>query len=140
MRVTTASTIDGFTIRNGITEDGSGADNNRRAGGLLTYGAPSIRNCYFTQNYGYFGGGLYPRGGGAAGVVIENCVFENNTGGFGAGIYINSTNGTITSCEFNGNVCDTRGGAVYNNTAEGTMITNCVFENNHAKEALGKVA
>ena len=58
--VSTASVIDGFTVRNGNTLDTS--DDDRRCGGILTYGAPTVRNCYFTQNYGFFGAALYPRG------------------------------------------------------------------------------
>ena len=74
--VSTASTVDGFTFRNGDTSPGSASGNDRRGGGMLTYGAPAIRNCTFTQNYGYFGGGLYPRGATTAtGVIIEDCVF-----------------------------------------------------------------
>ena len=46
--VTTASVIDGFTFRNGNTEPSTGAGDNRRGGGILTYGAPLIRNCYLS--------------------------------------------------------------------------------------------
>ncbi|MEM6964074.1 MAG: T9SS type A sorting domain-containing protein [Bacteroidota bacterium] len=135
--VTTASTIDGFTIRNGNTEPGSSAGDLRRGGGILTYGAPAIRNCYFTQNFGHFGGGLYPRIGGAAGVIIENCVFEKNQGGFGGGVYLNATTATVENCEFIENVVVTLGGGLYNNSLGGSTISNCTFTANQATESRG---
>lgn len=135
--VTTASIIDGLTFRNGHTLDGSASGNDRRAGGLLTYGAPAIRNCYFTQNYGWFGGGLYPRGGTAGGVIIESCTFEKNNGQFGAGMYLNSSTATVSECDFFDNTSVSLGGGFYNNSAQGTMITDCVFEGNISQESRG---
>lgn len=129
--VTNASIIDGFTIRNGNTEPQSGSGDFRRGGGILTYGAPMIRNCYFTQNYGYFGGGLYPRNAGAAGIMIEDCVFENNTGGSGAGLYIRTISAIVTNCEFKNNTVEFSGGGFYNN-ADASTVSNCLFEDNTA--------
>lgn len=139
--VTIASTVDGFTIRNGITEPVSGSGNARRGGGILSYGAPAVRNCRFTQNYGYFGGGLYPRGSGASGVIIEDCVFENNSSGFGGGIYLLSGIATINNCEFTGNLADDgstggRGGAIYN-SGTSSDITDCTFSSNMAPNSSG---
>ncbi len=135
--VTTASVIDGFTIRNGNTEPGSGSGNDRRGGGILTYGAPAVKNCYFTQNFGHFGGGLYPRGADATGVVIENCVFEENRGNNGGGIYINAQSGTITDCEFIDNTTMSTGGGVYNSADNGVMFTNCTFTGNESIDSRG---
>ncbi len=135
--VTVASTIDGFTIRNGNTEPSSGAGNDRRGGGILTYGAPAVRNCIFTQNYGWFGGGLYPRGSGATGVIIEDCVFENNEGGFGGGMYLNADSGAVTNTIFRNNVIETRGGGFYNNTANGIIVADCTFEGNECVGSRG---
>ena len=134
--VTTASAIDGFTIRNGNTQPASGSGDARRGGGILTYGEPAIRNCRFTQNYGYFGGGFYPRGG-DDNIVIESCLFENNSGGFGAGVYINAVTATIDNCSFLNNSVATRGGALYNNTEGGSIIINCTFNDNTALDSRG---
>ncbi len=140
--VTTASTVDGFTIRNGNTEPGSASGNDRRGGGILTYGAPAIRNCMFTQNYGYFGGALYPRGTATAtGVIIEDCVFEYNFGGFGGGIYILSGVATVSDCDFEGNIANNggtggRGGAIYNGSTA-SNIMNCNFSFNSAPNSSG---
>ncbi|MEM6964048.1 MAG: T9SS type A sorting domain-containing protein [Bacteroidota bacterium] len=137
--VTNASVIDGFTIRNGNTEPQSGSGNFRRGGGILTYGAPTIRNCYFTQNYGYFGGGVYPRNTGAAGIIIEDCVFEHNAGGSGAGLYIRTTSAVVTNCIFKDNTVQFSGGGFYNNAAAST-VSNCSFENNTASYGGGLYA
>lgn len=129
--ITSASIIDGFTVRNGNTEGADGSGNDRRGGGILTYGNPTIRNCTFTQNSGHFGGGLYPRGTDA--IVIENCNFTNNVASWGgAGIYINSVAADITNCTFSENSATTlRGGGVYSNGVV-INVTDCVFTNNSA--------
>ena len=139
--VTTASTVDGFTVRNGNTEPGSGSGDLRRGGGIFTYGAPAIRNCKFTQNYGYFGGALYPRNSGASGIIIEDCLFENNFGGFGGAMYLLSGIATITDCEFIGNIANNggtggRGGAIYNSSTT-SNIMNCDFSFNSAPNSSG---
>lgn len=135
--VSTASTVDGFTFRNGDTSPGSASGNDRRGGGMLTYGAPAIRNCTFTQNYGYFGGGLYPRGATTAtGVIIEDCVFENNSGRQGGGLYLLAGNATISDCIFIGNKAANRGGAIYNNSTS-SNIMNCEFSFNSVPTSAG---
>lgn len=135
--VTTASTIDGFTIRNGDTSPGSASGNDRRGGGILTYGAPAIRNCLFTQNKGYFGGGFYPRLGGAAGIIIEGCIFESNRARFGGGTYVNATTATFNDCTYAENSVESRGGGIYCASNEGAMIINCSFLMNSANESRG---
>ncbi|MFK7810284.1 MAG: hypothetical protein AB8F74_20945, partial [Saprospiraceae bacterium] len=80
--ITTATIIDGITVKNGNSEGADGAGNDRRAGGILAYGGPTVRNCRFENNYGYFGGAFYPRGSDAAGFLLEDCVFINNRGQF----------------------------------------------------------
>ena len=135
--VTVASTVDGFTIRNGDTSPSTGSGNDRRGGGMLTYGAPAIRNCTFTQNKGYFGGGLYPRGSATAtGVIIEDCVFDNNDGYQGGGIYILAGVATISDCVFVSNQASNRGGAIYNNTTSNNIM-NCDFSFNSVPTSAG---
>ncbi len=130
--VTVATIIDGLTFRNGNTAPAEGSGNDRRGGAILAYGAAQITNCYFTQNYGYFGGAVYPRGSGATEVLIEDCVFENNQGRSGGAIYINSPGGTITNCMFEGNLATAFGGGIYNNVSGGATVSDCMFLNNSA--------
>ncbi len=134
--VTNVSVIDGFTIRNGNTEGADGSGNDRRGGGILTYGNPSIRNCVFTQNYGHYGGGVYPRG--TDPIVIENCDFISNTASWGGGgLYINSVAATVTDCSFTGNSATTmRGGGMYSSDCTLT-VTDCTFTDNSASESSG---
>jgi len=134
--ITSASTIDGFIIRNGTTQDGSGSGNGRRGGGILTYGNPSVRNCVFTQNFGHFGGGMYPRG--TDKMVIENCQFVNNyTSWGGGGIYINSDSAQVTRCSFMGNISETRRGAGLASFQCAITIDRCSFTSNRALDSSG---
>lgn len=136
--ITTASTIDGFTIRNGNTEGMDATGDDRRAGGLLSYGAPSIRNCTFTQNVGYFAGALYPRAGSADGTVIENCTFTTNFSlNDGACMYITAPSVFITDCTFNNNTAVNLGGAVFNTGDDGMIMTNCSFTSNQSQTGRG---
>ena len=135
--ITDASIFNQITFSGGFTQDDTGTGDDRRGGGVLCYGAPTFANCVFSNNYGYFGGGLYPRGGDANEIEILGCTFENNFGGFGAGLYINSPTSFIVGNVFANNVVTTRGGALYNNTTGGSLIARNVFENNEAQTSRG---
>lgn len=134
--ITNASTIDGFTIRNGNTIGPEGSGNDRRGGGILTYGNPSIRNCTFTQNFGHFGGGLYPRGTDA--MVIEDCNFFNNVASWGGGgVYINSVSAEVSNCIFMGNSATTRRGAGLASFDCAINVADCTFSDNTSEESSG---
>ena len=129
--ITNETVIDGFFFQNGQTDDGDGSGNDRRGGAILSYGAPIIQNCTFSQNYGYFGGAVYPRGGFATGFRILNCDFTENEGRSGGCIYIVSLNaGLVENCTFNNNNA-VFGSGIYNASSIDT-IRNCTFENNNA--------
>lgn len=134
--ITNATTIDGFSIKFGNTGGVDSTGNFRRAGGILTYGSPIVRNCLFESNYGYFAGSFYPIGTGAANFVLEDCVFSNNRAQFGAGVYDLSSGGTITNCIFFLNQVEGRGGGIYTSESN-TIITNCLFENNISNGSSG---
>jgi predicted outer membrane repeat protein len=151
--ITNSTIIDGFSIVHGQTEGASGSGNDRRSGGILTYGAPIIRNCEFTQNYGYYASSLYPRGSAANTILVENCNFYKNNARFGGGVYLTAA-GTFNNCHFDNNFAergagtysagstttynncsfknlgsaDTRGAGIYGST--GIIANNCLFENN----------
>lgn len=132
----TAAVIDGFIFSNGQTEPGTSSGDFRRGGAILTYGSVTIRNCTFTQNYGYFGGSVYPRLTGADGTVIENCIFEKNQGYAGGAMYINSPTITIKGCTYTENqTTDSHGGAIYCTSRDGISITDCSFTGNTAGAA-----
>ena len=134
--ISTTTIIDGLIFEHGYATDTASTDL-RRGGGLLTYGAPTVRNCIFQENYGFFGGGLYPRIGGADGIAISDCIFRNNSSGSGGGIYINCPNGSITNCTFLNNSADNLGGGLYNNMRVSALITDCMFDGNLANTSRG---
>ena len=134
--ITGHSEIDGFIFTNGHADDNTGADDSRRGGGLLTYGSPMIRNCTFTQNHAWFGGGLYPRIG-AEPIAIENCEFTANAGGNGAGMYLNHDSATVTDCYFGGNNAVNNGAGVYITSENGALVQACTFEQNITQERRG---
>jgi predicted outer membrane repeat protein len=136
--ITSESLIDGFVITNGSSDDSSSEEDLRRGGGILSYGTPSISNCEFTQNFGWFGGGLYPRFNSTdESLTISNCTFRANAAGFGAGIYVNQVSCAISSCTFLENSAEVTGGGLYNDTNQGSTIENCLFQLNIASGTNG---
>lgn len=133
--VDTMTMIDGFVISGGHSEDTVVGDgNNRRGGGILCFGSPIIRNCLFTHNYAFFGGGMYPRLGDAADLVLEDCAFVGNWAGHSGGAIISVLAvSEIINCHFEQNVVNPSGGygggAVRINSSS-PVFTNCTFENN----------
>lgn len=127
--VTTASIFDGLHIKNGHTEPDTSSGNRRRGGGMLCYGSPLIQNCTFSQNYGWFGGALYPRGE-ARGMVVTNCTFRNNSAGWGAGCYVLQQDFQIDNSTFERNTSERSGGGLYTGSSDGAMVKSCYFHEN----------
>ncbi len=134
--ISAATVISGFTFSGGNTLDGSGADDDRRGGAILTYGAITLSDCVFKDNYGWFGT-VYPRNASSSGTSITNCVFEENGGGNGCGLYFAGTRDfVISNCSFSENNAAQRGAAIYFNNAEG-IVSNSSFINNSALSSTG---
>ncbi|MDX1686171.1 MAG: hypothetical protein R3275_13115, partial [Saprospiraceae bacterium] len=135
--VSNGCVIDGFTVSGGHTDGQTAAGDDRRAGAILMYGAPIIRNCVFTANYGHFAGAVYPRAAASTGAQILNCRFQGNLGGFGGAMYVVTNDDiVIRDCIFEENEADGRGGAVYN-SGFSTTFDNCQFLNNTAGSSGG---
>jgi len=136
--ITAADVIDGFTIRNGNTNDYAGAI-------YCYYGyendvSPTIRNCIFENNTSNYGGAICIDGGSS---LITNCVFDSNSANYGGAIYLGSAGGDtgplIQQCTFTGNSADLhwngQGGAIYLtnvSTNEDCRINNNIFDGNSA--------
>ena len=136
--ITAADVIDGFTIRNGNTNDYGGAI-------YCYYGyendvSPTIRNCVFENNTSNYGGAICIDGGSS---LITNCVFDSNSANYGGAIYLGSAGGDteplIQQCTFTGNSADLhwngQGGAIYLtnvSTNEDCRINNNTFDGNSA--------
>ncbi len=105
--ITSATTLNGITIRDGYA-DASGAD----GGGLrLNGGNMNIEDCTIAFNYcDDNGAGLY--------------------------LY-NAATVTVTDCYFTANFADDKAGAGYSATGCDAVFTNCVFENNSADTDAG---
>ncbi|MFK7775492.1 MAG: T9SS type A sorting domain-containing protein, partial [Saprospiraceae bacterium] len=132
--VSTASTIDGFTIQGGHADVDDGGWTNKRGGGIFSYGAVQISNCYFTQNYTiWHAGGLYYFEAGAEGGKIEDCIFEKNkclkSGGGMTVAEISGQGVTVENCQFLSNEAE-NGGGFYNFKATVTLEECQFFENN----------
>jgi len=136
--ITASDVIDGFTIRNGNTNDYAGAI-------YCYYGyendvSPTIRNCVFENNTSNYGGAICIDGGSS---LITNCVFDSNSANYGGAIYLGSAGGDteplIQQCTFTGNSADLhwngQGGAIYLtnvSTNEDCQINNNTFDGNSA--------
>ncbi|MBR0233852.1 MAG: right-handed parallel beta-helix repeat-containing protein, partial [Synergistaceae bacterium] len=109
LKIETASTIDGFTIKGGYC-DGDDSD----GGGIyISYSNPIITNCTITGN--------------------------NTNNGYGGGIYISYSNPIITNCTITGNNANgntSRGGGICIENGSLT-ITNCTIVNNTASNNQG---
>ena len=126
----TTAVIDGFVVRGGNSNLGSG--NNDRGGGILIIGgvSPTIRNCEFIANRCTFGGGAGYINGSQPRFI--NCRFINNVGGsFGGAFDMNNGAARFDRCYFEGNSA-ARAGALEIFATSGAIVTNCIFYNNTA--------
>lgn len=137
--ISNATVIDGFTIRNGHAD---GAWPQGKGAGILSTGAPVIRNCLFTQNYAEEqGGAILHNTTSTQSIIIEACIFDKNAGRFGGAVDVYYSGYRIDNCIFSGNVAEWElgngvGGGLLINGASGA-ITNCTFENNTADKGGG---
>lgn len=139
------SILDGFTIKDGLAEDGGGI--------YCRLSSPKIMNCVITNNYAsYEGGGIYchssaptiedsniicnsakSRGGGiyhnASSPIIYYSTISRNSAMTGGGIYGYRSSSTITHSAIEYNIAKYSGGGVYNNESSLT-INNCTIQYN----------
>jgi predicted outer membrane repeat protein len=123
---TTASTLAGFTIKNGLIVSGGGI--------YCKESSPTITNCVITQNI-TTAGGSFDGGGGIycnrrSSPVITNCNISQNTAGFaGGGIYCGDFSGpTIINCTITENQACIGGGIACNWSSP--SINNCTISQN----------
>lgn len=142
-----STVIDGFFIQGGHTDDILSSQLNRGGGGVLSFGAPIIRNCTITGNYGAIGGGINVVLGGSNDFKIINCLIYDNLASFGGGISIeNSQNIQVRECTFKSNntIIDNRvsfsgrGSAIEIFESEQVKLDRNVFIRNKSEE-LGSV-
>ncbi|WP_338766985.1 choice-of-anchor D domain-containing protein [Bernardetia sp. ABR2-2B] len=154
--VSSATKLDGFTIKAGNADAPTTSDNNATGAGWFNDGRgtgnssnPTITNCSFLQNTAReVGGAIYNFASplGNASPNITNCSFsQNSAGAAGAAMYNGGNEGTsspsIVNCIFFQNRSDIHGGAIFNDgNAGGTSspsIINCSFSQNRAIIGIG---
>lgn len=127
----TASTWDGFTIRNGHT--------NNQGGGAHLRGNITFRNCQFISNYAQnYGGGAYANGSSSYPILFEKCQFTgNHSVDQGGGVY--SSYAIACHCIFTHNLSNYNGGAIYITSASSAQptVSNCLLANNTASNGGG---
>ena len=136
----TACIIDGFTFTRGKADylpveevDGAG-------GAILAFGACTIRNCTFRQNYAIRGAAIFIEEDAASGLQIIDCEFSDHRAQQGSAIYATEMEDlVIEGCLFQSNRVNDNGGAIYLDDADEFTISDCEFRNNLAGEtfALG---
>jgi hypothetical protein len=96
-----ATTIDGFTIVNGVASFLSEPNSHVGGGMLVAGGGPIVRACVFDECASDFlGGGLALLGSTA---LVEGCVFRENRAFGGNGVYHGENSAaTIRACRFEG--------------------------------------
>lgn len=139
----TNSVLTGFTITNGLAENGAGIycsyanDCDQYCEGS----SPTIRNCIIRQNSATKnGGGMYSYN---SSPIVSNCKFTGNSARGGGGAYtggcdpallyctLSPSRPVLTNCTFSGNSASKRGGGIYNSESSATL-TNCIFSGNSA--------
>lgn len=140
--VDTTAILDGVVVQGGQTADEDGPGNARRGGGMLILGSPKILNTTFTDNKGYFGGGVCVRGEAAFDCIFRNCSFVGNySDNKGGGLIVmnNSIEIEVSDCTFSNNLAEAEGGAIA--TLNGSpQIMNTTFTSNQAIEGGGAIA
>ena len=101
--------IEGFIIRNGVTEAGVG-DEIYGGGMIIISGSPTISDCTFLGNMGEWGGGLYAFDGSMP--SLTDCLFDSNFADeAGGGMMIEKkSNASLMQCNFTNNLAAKVGG------------------------------
>ena len=118
--MTGGGTLEGFTIRNGASED---------CGGIFADGGATVRNvvvegCRATGTGGV-GGGLCLYGGSMA----ENVTARDNTAACGGGVWATATS-LVARCEIEGNTATAQGGGAW--LEDGSRMEGCTVAGNVA--------
>ena len=137
--------LDGFEL---VSGNASGANSSEPFGAAIlvkdSVGAPTIRNCSFSENRASLGGAVFVQN---SGVSILDCSFESNVSiGWGGAVTVALTSSDpdvspvkIDRCAFFDNLASWYGGALDVNLAT-VELTNCLFVNNSAIEGGGAIA
>lgn len=106
----------------------------------ITYGAPLIEDCTFSNNATIGAGGAIYMNFSERGTVVRRCLFESNFATFGGAL--SSGNGTalFADCRFQSNASASSGGAVNTGGISPKTFLNCVFVQNSSSFLGGAMA
>jgi predicted outer membrane repeat protein len=127
---TNTSILDGFTVRNGTAQNGSGI--------FIASSSPRILNCIVTSNHSSNnGGGIYVETGG---ITLEDVIVSDNiSNSAGAGLYLKMSNGSMTGGSIEGNI-GVNGAGMYLKDGDGPFeMTDVVVQQNIASNNGGGV-
>ena len=133
---TSATVLQGFTIRNGPI--GSASGTYRLGGGMfISSASPTIRDCAFTANQAAYGGGMYAL---YSNSLVENCTFSQNSGSAdGGGVQLYGGSPNVRNCVVSDNTAGNRGGGfhvVQYNTGAATL-DGCTISGNRSNVSDG---
>ena len=112
------SLVEGFTIRNGLTEN--------YGGGLYLEAASTVRDCLVVSNQADGAGGIMIT---ASGVLVENSSIQSNRANrFGGGVVFSYATGVVFNCIIGANVASNQGGGVHFQGA-GTVSNSWIADN-----------
>ncbi len=158
LRVSLATIVDGFTIRDGCADLVTGSGRSREGGGWYNDGSagntssPMIRNVRFVTNKANRGAGMFNAGGfdGEASPIYQHVEFINNSaaadggGCLNDGTFDGDSSPQYYSCKFIDNTSNGSGAGLFNNATgikdelgniihsgnSNPFIVNCTFKNN----------
>ena len=131
---TSATLIDGFTIRNGASLTSG-------AGIRISEAAPSIEDCILENNIAFGDGGGIQIDGGR--LLITRCAFDGNAAANGGGLAVSWTTPesgrdlTLAECTFSGNLATEAGGGVHASGLQTLKLSGCTFEGDNATDGGG---
>ena len=127
--VPTTASLEGFTIRNGLSSTSAG-------GGMYNSGSHlTIANCNFIANTGgrFIGGGIFNTG---SNPTVTNCTFTENNGSAGGGIYNSGSHPTIVNRVFTHNGATGDGGGIANFSSNPDPNQLPILPETHAPQAM----
>ena len=130
--ITSATLVDGVTIRDGLTEDFDFAlpeADYSGAGLYIDGGGPWFNDCIITSNAADEGGGAYVIN--SADPLFIRCEFTDNEATFaGGGLELDGAGASFINCLLARNHAGSRGGAVYAISTLTLTMTNCTVAGN----------
>ena len=122
----TNSVVEGFTVRNGLSDN--------YGGGISLYAPSTVRDCLVTNNHAYGGAGIHIR---SSSTVVENCTVQYNLAdGIGGGIlFYDHSTGRVDNCYVGNNVASNDGGGIYIQNVG--AVSNCWIADNSVRTGSG---